>query len=150
MKKTIEGRAGRKVKRPASKTRAAKRASKAVRTRTKPQEPSPAFETAKLAVAALEVKQGINPVITDVRNVSTITDYFVVVSAFNIPHLRALFDEVQITLKRNGLQCYRKAEESESGWLVLDYVDVVIHILLDERRKYYAIEDLWAEHRPAE
>jgi len=128
------------------KARAVKPA-RSLSSRPKAKAPSAAFEIAKLAVTALEAKQGLNPVITDVRDFSTVTDYFVVVSGFNIPHLRALFDEVQMTLKKKGLQCYRKAEDPESGWLVLDYVDVVIHVLLDERRKYYAIEDLWAEHR---
>jgi ribosome-associated protein len=107
---------------------------------------SSALALAGQIVGILEEKQGVDPVIIDVRRESNVTDYFVVVSGLNIPHIRAMSDEVQMRLKKLGMMCYRKAEKAESGWLVLDYIDVVTHILLDESRKYYAIEDLWAEH----
>ena len=114
------------------------------------EQPSAAHGLAKQVVAILEEKQGVDPVIVDVRGESNVTDYYVVVSGNNIPHIRAMSDELQIRLKKMGMICYRKAEKAESGWLVLDYVDVVIHILLAESREYYAIEDLWAEHRRQE
>ncbi|MEI6807178.1 MAG: ribosome silencing factor [bacterium] len=118
----------------------------AEKARSRKVPPSIAFSLAKKIVEILEEKQGLDPLIVDVREESTVTDYFVVVSGHNAPHLRAMSDEVQIQLKKLGTMCYRKAEKAESGWLVLDYVDVVTHILLAESRKYYAIEDLWAEH----
>ena len=117
------------------------------RPRGKKEPPSAAFALAGQIVKILEEKQGLNPLIVDVRGESNVTDYFVVVSGHNIPHIRAMSDEVQLRLKKLGTVCYRKAERAESGWLVLDYVDVVIHILLDEHRKYYAIEDLWKARR---
>ena len=109
--------------------------------------PSPALAIAKLAVTAIESKQGHNPLIMDLRDKSGFTDYFVVVSGHNPPHLRAMSEEIHMLLKKNGMTCYRRAGDPESGWLVLDYVDVVIHILLDEHRRYYAIEDLWQAHQ---
>ena len=114
------------------------------------EQPSKALDLARQAVAILEEKHGVDPAIVDVRGESNVTDFYVVVSGHKIPHLRAMSDEIQIRLKKLGMTCYRKAEKAESGWLVLDYVDVVIHILLAESRKYYAIEDLWAEHRHQE
>lgn len=72
------------------------------------------------------------------------TDYYIVVTGGSPPHLKALFDEVQQVLKHeDGIHCYRRSGNAESGWLVLDYVDVVIHIFSRENREYYAIEDLW-------
>ena len=112
--------------------------------------PSAAFALAKQIVGILEEKHGLNPVIVDVRGQSSVTDYLVVVSGNNVPHIRAMSDEVQIRLKKLGTTCYRRTEKAESGWLVLDYVDVVTHVLLDESRKYYAIEDLWAGHLRSE
>jgi ribosome-associated protein len=47
-------------------------------------------------------------------------------------------------LKKEGASCYRRCGDAQSGWLVLDYVDMVIHILSAEARSYYALEDLWA------
>ena len=105
--------------------------------------PSPALALAEMAVAALEAKQGHDPVVLDIRGKSSFADYFVLVSGHNPPHLHAMSEEVHHHLKKNGVVCYRRAGGPESGWLVLDYVDVVIHILLDEQRRYYAIEDLW-------
>lgn len=119
---------------------------KSAKARGRSGSPSAAYALAKQIVAILEEKHGLDPVIVDVRGYSNVTDYFVIVSGHNVPHIRAMSEEVQIQLKKLGTQCYRKAEKAESGWLVLDYVDVVTHILLAESRKYYAIEDLWTEH----
>ena len=105
---------------------------------------------ARAVVGIIEDKQGVNPVIVDVRGRSSVTDYFVVVSGMNSPHLRAMSEEIQARLKKQGTRCYRRSETPESGWLVLDYVDVVIHMLLDQSRKHYAIEDLWNRRPPPE
>ena len=48
-------------------------------------------------------------------------------------------------MKKDGVYCYRRSGEADSGWLVVDYVDVVIHMFSPENREYYAIEDLWRE-----
>jgi|GEM_PF-2520932 len=111
------------------------------------EEPSPALDLARTIKAILEEKQGRDAVILDVRGISSVTDFYVLVSGMNHPHIKALFDDVDSRMKHTGRQCYRKVGMAESGWLVLDYVDVVIHILLEENRKYYAIEDLWAGAR---
>lgn len=104
---------------------------------------------ANLAASALESKKGDNIAIHDVRDRSVVTDFYVVVSGFSPPHLKAMFNEVQQELKKAGARCYRKAGDPESGWLVLDFVDVIIHIFSDESRSYYAIEELW-EQDPSE
>ena len=89
--------------------------------------------------------QCINPVILDVRGESSVTDYFVIVSGNSRPHLRAILEDTMQTLKEAGVSPFRRVTDPESGWLVLDYIDVVMHILLDDQRSYYGIEDLWAE-----
>ena len=95
--------------------------------------------------AALEGKKGDDIAVLDVRNLSTITDYYVVVSGTSPPHLKAMFNEVQMTLKEKGVSCYRRTGAPESGWMVLDYIDVITHIFSKDARHYYAVEDLWAE-----
>ena len=76
-------------------------------------------------------------------------DYALVITGTSPPHLKALFDEIQVKLKQEDVQAYRKTGDPTSGWMVLDYVDVVIHIFATEAREYYAIEKLW-EAAPAE
>ncbi len=56
-----------------------------------------------------------------------------------------MFNNVQIELKKDSVNCYRRAGDPESGWMVLDYVDVIIHIFSQDARQHYAVEDLWAE-----
>lgn len=74
---------------------------------------------------------------------SGITDYYVIVSGSSGPHLKAMYNEVEQQLKGEGVLPYRRSGDPFSGWLVLDYVDVILHILSREKREYYAIEELW-------
>lgn len=81
----------------------------------------------------------------DVREVSSVTDYYVIVSGSSSPHLRALAEDTSVALKHRGSPVYRQSGEPGSGWVVLDYVDVVVHIFSPEMRAYYALERLWAD-----
>ena len=97
------------------------------------------------AVTILADKKGEELVALDVSDVSSLSDYVIVVSGSSPPHLKAMFNDVQHTLKQEGVQPFRKSGTPESGWMVIDYVDVVIHIFLHNTRHYYALEDLWPE-----
>lgn len=88
-------------------------------------------------------KMGRDIKLIDVRGRSHVVDYYLMVTGTSTPHLKAMFDGVQHDLKQDGIHCYRRAGEPQSGWMVIDYVDVVIHILSTEAREYYALEELW-------
>ena len=93
---------------------------------------------------------GENVVILDVHGLSTITDYYVIVTGTSSPHLKALATEVEHALEAEGRPCYRRAGKPESHWIVADYLDFVVHILMPEARKYYALERLWNDAREVE
>ena len=93
----------------------------------------------------MEEKKGEDIALLDVREISTITDYVLLVSGGSPPHLKAMYNEAQVVLKGEGVQCYRRAGDPASGWMTLDYVDAVAHIFMPETREYYAIETLWEE-----
>lgn len=112
--------------------------------------PIDSLDLAKRARAVLEDGKGIDIRLLDVRKVSSIADYVVIVTGNSAPHLKALFNEVNTTLKHEGLPSYRRAGEPEGGWMVLDYVDVVIHIFSPTARQYYAVEELWATAPPVD
>ena len=97
------------------------------------------------AKALLDDKKAIDPVVLDVREVSSVTDYYIIVTGSSPPHIRALAEELAVTLKHRGSPVYRQSGDPESGWVVLDYVDVVVHIFDPEMRAYYALERLWAD-----
>jgi ribosome-associated protein len=102
-------------------------------------------EIIKLAQEAIEDKMGRDIRIYDVRGKSSITDYFMVTSAASSPQLRAIAESVKVGLKEHGIHNYRVGGTPDSGWIVLDFLDVVIHLFLQETRAYYAIEELWEE-----
>lgn len=104
-----------------------------------------ALEIAKKAWEALDKKKGEKILLLDVKDLTGITDFYLIASGSSAPHLKAMFSEVQRALKEEGVYCYRKAGKPESGWLVLDYIDVVIHVFSAEARQYYTIEELWGE-----
>lgn len=100
---------------------------------------------ASAARDALDAKKGEDILVLDVRKLTTMTDYCILVSGNSPPHLKALTGEVVRALKNAGIHCYRRAGDPESGWMALDYVDVVVHALSREARAYYAFESLWAD-----
>ena len=99
-----------------------------------------AIESAK----ALYAKQARDIRIFDVRGLSNVTDFYIVATGTSAPHLKALIAETQSHMKALGVTSYRTSGESDSGWVVVDYVHVVAHVFSGEARAYYAIEKLWA------
>ena len=97
--------------------------------------------------AILDSKKGENIVVLRVTDVSSVTDYLVLCSGLNNPHLRALADEVakQLRLETPPVAAHRRAGSVESEWLVLDYFDFVVHLFTPQMRSYYALEQLWKD-----
>ncbi|MBO6167583.1 MAG: ribosome silencing factor [Kiritimatiellae bacterium] len=100
-------------------------------------------EMAALAAKALEERKGTDVKIYDVRGKSQLTDFFVVATGTAAPHLKALIAETQSVMKDNGIASHRTSGDPESGWIVVDYIDVVVHVFSPEARAYYALEELW-------
>ena len=72
------------------------------------------------------------------------TDFYVVATGTSAPHLKALVSETQRRMKELGVASYRLSGEPDSGWVVVDYIHVVVHVFSPEARVYYGIEKLWA------
>ena len=82
--------------------------------------------------------------VLDVHDLSSITDYFVICSGSSEPHLRAIADEITTKLDReHGIEPRVRDGGMGSGWLVLDFFDVIVHIMHSESRKRYDLEGLW-------
>ena len=93
----------------------------------------------------MKLAEGIR--VFDVRDVSGVTDFYVVASGTSAPHLKALIAETQRHLKGLGVASYRTSGEPDSGWVVVDYIHAVAHVFSPEARAYYNIERLWSEAR---
>jgi len=101
-----------------------------------------------LARAAVEIasdKQAINIVLLDARDVCSFSDYFVICSGDNIRQIRTIYDEIEFGLKKLDTLPHHHEGTIDSGWLLLDYGDVIIHIFGTEERDYYRLDELWHE-----
>ena len=97
--------------------------------------------------AILDAKKGEHVVVMRVADVSSVTDYMILCTGLNSPHLRALADEVakQLRLETPPVAAHRRAGSVESEWIVLDYFDFVVHLFTPQMRSYYALEQLWKD-----
>ena len=102
-----------------------------------------AEEQAKAVAKALEERKGTEVRVYDVRGKSQLADFFVVATGSAAPHLKALVAESQAAMKAADIRSYRTSGDPESGWIVVDYIDVVVHVFSPEARAYYALEKLW-------
>ena len=76
---------------------------------------------------------------------SSIADYFIVATGKSNPHLKALHRSLELALKEIGASIYGKERYRPSGWMVIDAIDVVIHVFSSEARSFYALESLWKD-----
>jgi ribosome-associated protein len=93
---------------------------------------------------ALE-KKAFDVKILDLRKLSLVCDFFVICSASVEIHARAIADCITENLKSRGIRFWHNEGYQASRWILLDYVDVVIHIFLPEIREFYALEKLWGD-----
>ncbi len=93
---------------------------------------------------ALE-KKGSAIVILDLRKISTMVDYFIIISGTSDVHSKAIADEIIHKLREEGIRKWHIEGYSYGHWILLDYVDIVVHIFLDEERLYYNLESLWGD-----
>lgn len=99
------------------------------------------------ACEALSARKGVDIVALDVEGRTSVCDALVVATAMNVPHLRALADEVAKRLRALDppRAPYRKSGERTSNWIALDYIDFIVHVLSADARKYYDLEGLWPD-----
>jgi ribosome-associated protein len=91
-------------------------------------------------------KKAEDIVVLDVHDVSSITDYFVIVTGTSEPHLRAIRDEITTKLRdEHGLRPRAVDGGPQISWLVLDYFDVILHLMRQDVRKHYDLESLWGD-----
>lgn len=90
---------------------------------------------------------GSDIVLLDMRDVSLLADYFVLTNADSTPQLRAIVDEVQKVAKAAGARGVHAEGALDSGWVLLDYGSIVVHVFDPELRAYYDLEGLWKQAR---
>ena len=107
------------------------------------------MDSKKLALLCRELadnKKAEDIVVLDVREISSITDYFVIASGTSEPHLRAISDEIVNKLRDDhGVRPRAIDGNLETAWLVMDYFDVIVHVMRGDVRERYDLETLWGD-----
>ena len=107
------------------------------------------MDSRKLALACRELadnKKAEDIVILDVRELSSVTDYFVITSGTSEPHLRAIVDEITDRLREDQDTRPRAIDgTSQTAWVVLDFFDVIFHVMRRDVRERYDLETLWGD-----
>jgi ribosome-associated protein len=100
-------------------------------------------EVARRIVDLLSDRQAEDIVLLDIREIAYFTDYFVIATALNQRHVSALIDVMEKELANEGIKALHREGESTSGWVLVDYGDVIVHIFSPEDREFYNLEGLW-------
>ncbi len=92
----------------------------------------------------LEAKNGQNTVIIDISEMATFANYFIITGAMSTPHLKQLKEEVKYDMKHEEDELPLSMEgEPASGWIIIDYNDIIVHCFSAEKREYYDLERIW-------
>ncbi|PRD50745.1 ribosome silencing factor [Sphingobacterium gobiense] len=102
---------------------------------------------AEVVIYGMQEKKGNDIVRMDLRNVNaTLSDYFVICHADSATQINAIANSVEEEVyKAFGQEPWRKEGHSNGEWILLDFVDVVVHVFKTEKRSHYGIEDLWGD-----
>ena len=90
-------------------------------------------------------KKALDIIIIDVREITTLTDYFVVCTSASEPQTRAITNHINQKMKEEGIQSWHIEGYEHLDWVLVDFVNIVVHIFSKETREYYEFERLWAD-----
>lgn len=94
---------------------------------------------------SLKEKKAEAILVLDLKGISSVADYFVIATGNSAPQLRAMRDGVVSGLKDRGVIVSCVDAEPQSGWIVIDVFDIIVHLFLPEQRDYYSLEALWRD-----
>ena len=102
-------------------------------------------EQAHLIAKALSSKKGLDVEVIKISDVSVLADYIVIATGTSSTHVKALADEVEYQLDEAGFSVSHVEGHRGIGWILLDYIDIIVHVFDDKSREYYNLERLWED-----
>lgn len=102
-------------------------------------------EKLKLIIKTLDTKKAEDIQAIKISDLTIIADYFVIANGMSSTQTRALADEVEFKMKKQGEEPLRVEGERGANWIIIDYGDVVVHVFYKETREHYNLERLWAD-----
>jgi ribosome-associated protein len=111
--------------------------------KTTPPQLKNANEAARHVIDVASDRQASDIVLLDVRGVSGFADYMVIMSANSARQVRALADELEDQVRGGGLPIHHREGTPDSGWILLDFGDLVVHVFSETQREFYRLEQVW-------
>lgn len=99
----------------------------------------------KIIVTAADDKRAENIVAIDISQVSQLTDYFVIMEADSNRQVRAIAENIQEKMDAENIQLRKMEGLDQSNWVLLDYLNIIVHIFDKENRQFYQLERLWSD-----
>ena len=103
------------------------------------------YEQSILTAKAISSKKGLNIKLIEIGDISSLADYMVIATVTSSTHVKAIADEVEYQLDEAGISVSHIEGYRSNSWILLDYVDVIVHIFSDEAREFYDLERLWQD-----
>ena len=99
----------------------------------------------KMICQAISSKKGVLIKVLDVKDLTSVADYFILSSTRNKKQAQAAADAVEEKMKENNIRCLRKEGYREGDWILMDFSDVIVHIFTDDERRHYELDPLWGD-----
>ena len=99
----------------------------------------------KMICKAISSKKGVLIKVLDVKDLTSVADYFILSSTRNKKQAQAAADAVEEKMKENNIRCLRKEGYREGDWILMDFSDVIVHIFTDDERRHYELDSLWGD-----
>ena len=103
-----------------------------------------------LIIKTLDSNKALDIVSIDLKNKSSMADYMIIASGTSSRHIQALSEQVLEKFKKNGIINCKIEGKDSSDWKLIDGIDLIVHIFIPEKRKFYEIEKIWSELKPKE
>lgn len=102
-------------------------------------------ELVSLIVNIIQSKKGHDITILNLKELSAMADYFIICSADATVHVKAIADEIEKKLRKDGIKTHNREGYNTLNWVLLDYFDVIVHVFRKESREFYNLEKLWGD-----
>lgn len=102
----------------------------------------------RLIANVADTMKATNIVALDLRPLTTIADFFLICTGNSSIQIRGIADKIEEKLRENGMRKLRVEGFREASWILLDYGDVIVHVMAEEQREYYQIEEFWKDAEP--
>ena len=99
----------------------------------------------KIVVDALQDKKGNDIKVIDIKEISSMGDYFIIADGSNRKHVHAMWDTVEEDLSAEGAKQKNREGYANGGWILLDYYYIIVHIFSEEERNFYDLEHIWRD-----